>query len=90
MCDAIRNIDAVTALTTALRKGLYQITICRSARETAASRQSHPTFPPGWAFPSAPGYLLTAASVLPHSVNISIGQRKQVNTIVFQWVPAHI
>lgn len=62
MCDAIRNIDAVTALMTALRKGLYQITICTSARETAASRQSHPTFPPGRAFPSAPGYLCSLCS----------------------------
>lgn len=84
MHDAIRNIDAVTALMTALRKGLNQITICRSVRETAAFKQSHLTFPPGWAFPSAPGYLLTAASVLPHSVNMSTGKRKYVNTIVFQ------
>lgn len=47
MHDAIGNIDALTALMMAFWKGLYQITIFRSSRETAAPKQSHPTIPPG-------------------------------------------
>lgn len=46
---------------TGLMKGLYQITIGRSTRKPIVSKQSHFSFPPGWAFPSAPGCLLTAA-----------------------------
>lgn len=45
-----------------------------------------PHIPPGWAFPSAPGYLLTAVSVLPHSEDVRVGRRREVNTIVFQWM----
>ena len=74
-------------LTMGLRKGFYQITMCRSTRELVASKQSHLTFPPGWAFLSAPGYLVTAAFLLPHSENINIRKQKIGECFVFKWVP---